>query len=218
MPLSKLKCAQLGFHFIPSHLRYAVQARLASTASSTPYSFPAHRHPKPHEIFHLPLGASQAEIKRRYIDLVRIHHPDSVLCGHVPPAERHARFQAISAAYDHLRGKSATIRSTPSYDDQLYEEIRWRARRTHNRRTDRPPETDYSADIVPFVFGGLLIFVAVVPAMASTPRASSRPASLNLAEARSEAQMYGQERRREIQRQAHIYQLAKEEEEECCKN
>jgi hypothetical protein len=53
--------------------------------------------------------------------------------------------------------------------------------------------------------------------MASTPKASSRSASLSLAEARSEAQMYGQERRKEIQRQARIYQLAKEEE-ECCKN
>jgi hypothetical protein len=174
MPLTKLKCTQLCFHFIPSHLRYVVQVRLASTASSTPYSYPTHRHPKPHEIFHLPLGASQAEIKSRCmyadvfwknwvpklaiqdIDLVRIHHPDSVLCGHLPPAERHARFQAISTAYDHLRGNSATIRSTPSYDDQLYEEIRWRARRTHKRRADRPPETDYVADIVPIIFGGLV--------------------------------------------------------------
>jgi hypothetical protein len=93
------------------------------------------------------------------IDLVRVHHPDSVLCGHIPPTERHARFQAISAAYDHLRGKSDTSRSTLSYDDQLHEGIRRRARHTHNRRADfedRPPEADYAADIVPIIFGGIV--------------------------------------------------------------
>jgi len=188
---------------------------LASTASMAHYPYPSHRHPKPHEIFHLPLSASQAEIKSRYIDLVRAHHPDSAHCSHLPPTERHARFQAISAAYDHLRGKSTSFPMVSSYDDQLHEDVRKRARRGHNRTAefeDRQPEADRAADIVPIIFGGLLIFIAVLPGLASAPGASSRSASLNLAEARREAQIYGQERRKEILRQARKYELAKEEE------
>ncbi|OSX64564.1 hypothetical protein POSPLADRAFT_1087952, partial [Postia placenta MAD-698-R-SB12] len=67
--------------------------------------FPTHAHPTPHEIFHLPLGATQQDIKARYYDLVRAHHPDSPLCRDVPAPERHARFQRITAAYDVLRGR-----------------------------------------------------------------------------------------------------------------
>jgi hypothetical protein len=137
-----------------------------------------YKHPKPHEIFHLPLTASQADIKSRcthfYIcwdnlvsliavqdfDLVRAHHPDSALCSHISPTERHARFQAISAAYDHLRGENYADISTPSsYDDQLREEIGRRTRHAHYRRAEfgqKPSESDHAADIVPIIFGGLV--------------------------------------------------------------
>lgn len=44
-------------------------ARLASThassSKSSPFPFPSHRNPTPHQIFHLPPGASQADIKAR---------------------------------------------------------------------------------------------------------------------------------------------------------
>ena len=43
-------------------------ARFASTSpstTSTPFLFPAHHNPTPHQIFHLPLNASQADIKAR---------------------------------------------------------------------------------------------------------------------------------------------------------
>lgn len=39
--------------------------RFASTDAAGHYPFPTHRHPQPHEIFHLPKGASQAEIRSR---------------------------------------------------------------------------------------------------------------------------------------------------------
>ena len=52
----------------------------------------------------------------------------------------------------------------------------------------------------------------MVPGLATAPGASSQSASFNLAEARREAQIYGQERRKEILRQARQYELAREEE------
>jgi hypothetical protein len=62
---------------LPMHLRVTLPCQLhhivghtrrASTSpSSTPtqFPFPAHRNPTPHQIFHLPLNASHAEIKAR---------------------------------------------------------------------------------------------------------------------------------------------------------
>jgi len=212
-----LKCP-LILHLKPvsTHIQTINLYRLASTSSSGLYPFPAHRHPKPHEIFHLPSNATLQEIKCRYIDLVRAHHPDSTLCSHVPPAERHARFQAISAAYDHLRKRKTVNLSGLSYDDQLHEEVRRRTRGAHYKRDEleeRSPETDYAADIVPIIFGALLIFVATMPGLDSAPGATSRSASVNLAEARREAQIFGEERRSEIRRQAYKSRLAREEEE-----
>ncbi|KAL1661189.1 hypothetical protein GGF50DRAFT_61643 [Schizophyllum commune] len=57
------------------------------------YPFPTNPRPTPHQIFHLPVTATQKEIKARYYDLVRLHHPDSHNCRHMTPAERHRRFQ-----------------------------------------------------------------------------------------------------------------------------
>ncbi|EGO22532.1 hypothetical protein SERLADRAFT_395912, partial [Serpula lacrymans var. lacrymans S7.9] len=95
---------------LPVYRFLSVQRRLAhtvpNTSPSTHFPFPAHARPTPHQIFHLPLGASEADIKSRYYDLVRTHHPDSTFCRDLSPSERHSRFQAITAAYDSLRGKA----------------------------------------------------------------------------------------------------------------
>ncbi|KAH9988567.1 hypothetical protein BJV77DRAFT_929202, partial [Russula vinacea] len=83
--------------------------RLASTSHSstpTPFLFPAHRNPTPHQIFHLPSNASQAEIKARYYELARMFHPDSPASQALPSSVRHTRFHAITRAYDILRGRS----------------------------------------------------------------------------------------------------------------
>ncbi|KAN0091188.1 hypothetical protein V8E55_004754 [Tylopilus felleus] len=80
--------------------------RHAST-SSNPYPYPPHQNPHPHQIFHLPRSATQKQIKGRYYDLVRIYHPDSPIARKYPADVAQARFQAISKAYDLLRGKSA---------------------------------------------------------------------------------------------------------------
>ena len=69
-------------------------------------------------------------------ELVREHHPDSAHAQHVPPSERHSRFQAITAAYEMLTGKhrprfgSGSPRS-PS-DFAMHEELS-RRRRRHYR-------------------------------------------------------------------------------------
>ncbi|KAI0248772.1 hypothetical protein BJV78DRAFT_1130825 [Lactifluus subvellereus] len=83
--------------------------RLASTSTSSTspkFPFPTHRNPTPHQIFHLPPGASQAEIKARYYELARTFHPDSPTAHALPVSVRHVRFHAITMAYDILRGKS----------------------------------------------------------------------------------------------------------------
>lgn len=90
------------------------QLREYATPSSNPYPYPTHKSPTPHQIFHLPHSATENDIKARYFDLVRIYHPDKV--GGVVPLEiARERFQAITTAYDILRGeKSRTGNSSSS--------------------------------------------------------------------------------------------------------
>ncbi|KAI0268692.1 hypothetical protein BC834DRAFT_792007, partial [Gloeopeniophorella convolvens] len=83
-------------------------ARHAS-GSANPYPYPASTNPTPHQIFHLPPSASQKDIKARYYELVRIYHPDSPVARVYPPEVSEARFHAISASYDALRGRRATL-------------------------------------------------------------------------------------------------------------
>ncbi|ESK92980.1 heat shock protein domain protein [Moniliophthora roreri MCA 2997] len=90
------------------HLR---SSRLFSTTakSSNPFPFPSQARPTPHQIFHLPPGASQEQIKERYYELVRLYHPDKLSVSNPSEAEvAHSRFQAISNAYNILRGKSTS--------------------------------------------------------------------------------------------------------------
>ncbi|TFK30973.1 hypothetical protein BDQ12DRAFT_685340 [Crucibulum laeve] len=74
-----------------------------TSKQENPFPYPTQPHPTPLQIFHLTPGATQAEIKARYYDLVRAHHPDSQLSRLLPQSEAHARFQSISAAYDALQ-------------------------------------------------------------------------------------------------------------------
>ncbi|TBU44981.1 hypothetical protein BD309DRAFT_1072370 [Dichomitus squalens] len=94
--------------FTPSLSARKPPLRQAST-SANPYPFPRTAHPTPHQIFHLPRSATQADVKARYYDLVRIYHPDSpaARAGGISPETAHARFQAISSAYAILTGKKS---------------------------------------------------------------------------------------------------------------
>ncbi|KAF8194633.1 hypothetical protein BJ912DRAFT_958945 [Pholiota molesta] len=71
-----------------------------------PYPYPTHPNPTPYQIFHLPMSASQAQIKARYFELVRAHHPDAHHAAALSAELAHARFRTIKAAYDFLAGRT----------------------------------------------------------------------------------------------------------------
>lgn len=107
-------------------------SRSYASKSANPYPYPTQTNPQPHQIFHLPRNANQEDVKRRYYELVRIYHPDSAVARHYPPEESQARFQAISRAYDILRGKASSS-GEPVEATHKVDPIRWsaRARRPH---------------------------------------------------------------------------------------
>ncbi|KAF8444656.1 hypothetical protein L210DRAFT_3394257 [Boletus edulis BED1] len=113
-------------------LRYVAHrsCRHAST-SSNPYPYPTHPNPQPHQIFHLPRSATQKQIKERYYDLVRIYHPDSPMARTFPTDTAQVRFQAISKAYDLMRGKSTITGDVVMDRERPADPARFRPRRPH---------------------------------------------------------------------------------------
>ncbi|KDQ61975.1 hypothetical protein JAAARDRAFT_31462 [Jaapia argillacea MUCL 33604] len=161
-----LATGRLNLHLLPSQIQVLVHVRLASTANvgadtsssadaerhgrhkphhhHVPYPFPTHPNPTPHQIFHLPVGASQSDIKSRYYDLVRIHHPDSPTCRSLlpSPTARHERFQKLTSAYEHLRFPTAHSSRIGRYDSARHgygyeEEIERRRRHQWARERNR---------------------------------------------------------------------------------
>ncbi|EJU03947.1 DnaJ-domain-containing protein [Dacryopinax primogenitus] len=88
---------------------------LVTRAATLDLSYPSHGHPTPYEIFHLPRTATQDEIKERYYELVRLHHPDSPVCRHEPDNVRQERFKAIAKAYEILKSNR-----NPAYLKELH--------------------------------------------------------------------------------------------------
>ncbi|KAH6914441.1 hypothetical protein BKA70DRAFT_667006 [Coprinopsis sp. MPI-PUGE-AT-0042] len=122
---------------------YAYSARVLARSSSTAaagdakYPFPAHRNPSPHQVFHLPKNASEADVKARYYDLVRLYHPDKAT--DIAPDLAHERFQVITHAYDVLRGKKASgsvdsEQAGPTVDLRYQTTAAWRT--MHRKRTE----------------------------------------------------------------------------------
>ncbi|KAF8885061.1 hypothetical protein CPB84DRAFT_1964831 [Gymnopilus junonius] len=98
-----------------------------------PFPYPRASKPTPYQIFHLSSGATQPEIKARYYELVKAHHPDSQYASHLSPDVAHERFRAIQAAYDFLRGKTVSPHpnarpsaSSTGFDPYLHEMARRR--------------------------------------------------------------------------------------------
>ncbi|KAF9457577.1 hypothetical protein BDZ94DRAFT_1227660 [Collybia nuda] len=179
------------------------------------YPYPTHPRPTPHQIFHLPPGASPQAIKTRYYDLVRAHHPDSTHCRALPPAERHARFQAITAAYDVLRGKTPASAFGPQRDYYREEVLR----RKHMYQTYHNPHAEYTRskaewtagpderwkDRVVLIVGILTLAAGLAPGLFILPYVAQerhRSAVSNLNQARSDARQYGELRRDELRRVA----------------
>ncbi|KAG1751599.1 uncharacterized protein EDB91DRAFT_1106291 [Suillus paluster] len=121
------------FHSRVRTLLSALQnSRSYASRSTNPYPYPTQTNPQPHQIFHLPRNAKQEDVKRRYYELVRIYHPDSAVARYYPPEVSQARFQAISRAYDMLRGKTSAS-GEPVEATHKADPIRWsaRSRRPH---------------------------------------------------------------------------------------
>ncbi|KAF9038666.1 hypothetical protein BJ165DRAFT_1499482 [Panaeolus papilionaceus] len=119
-----------------------------------------HKQPTPHEIFHLRHSASPAEIKARYFELVRIHHPDSmhVRRSRLSPHDAHHRFRNIKAAYDFLQGHTLSphpnARPAPqpkNFDPYLHELARrrrsWDAARGAHRGSASFDEASAGSDM-----------------------------------------------------------------------
>ncbi|KAF8886302.1 hypothetical protein BD779DRAFT_1530645 [Infundibulicybe gibba] len=182
--------------------------RLQSNTHSTSLQFPSHPRPTPHQIFHLPPGASQQEIKARYYDLVRIYHPDSPQDTRSPlsTTERHARFHAIGSAYDILRGKPSRNGSPDIYA----EEIERRKRAYHAHYRSRPAAHDRSVngddrwkDRVIIVVGLVTLAAGLVPSLFLLPLRMDnihRTAAMNLSQAREDAKELGEIRRNEVRK------------------
>ena len=157
-------------------------------------------------------------------ELARTFHPDAPAAQTLPATVRHARFHAVTRAYDVLRGKPHSLSIT---DDDVDAEL---ARRRRQRQVYRQrAAADFAEaagvggtdeawkDQVIIVFGlavrELFFFlcgpsderqalvVGFVPALLSLhaiPDARHRAASANLAQARADARTFGDERRAAI--------------------
>jgi len=102
----------------------------SSSSHPNPFPFPLHRNPTPYQIFHLPSNATESDIKARYFQLVRLYHPDKV--GTLTSSDiAHTRFQAITAAYDVLKGRTPgnTSGASGSADVPYQTTASWRAMR-----------------------------------------------------------------------------------------
>ncbi|KIP07229.1 hypothetical protein PHLGIDRAFT_427093 [Phlebiopsis gigantea 11061_1 CR5-6] len=181
------------------------QIRWASTSSHS-FPFPSHSYPTPWQIFHLSPGASQKDIKARYYELVRVHHPDSAQCRNLAPEVRHARFQSISHAYDALRGRRSPEAAA---SDPFRQELERRRRQRHFD-TAAHPRRDFEAqgaddrwkDRLIIAVGLVSLAVGLGPALifGGPSDQQHRSAAANLAQARAEAREFGEQRRLEIKR------------------
>ncbi|KAJ4487902.1 hypothetical protein J3R30DRAFT_3432160 [Lentinula aciculospora] len=210
----QLRCCLVSSQIRASILPYI---RCISSNSSPDFPFPTQPRPSPYEIFHLPYGCNQQQIKERYYDLVRQYHPDSPSCRLTPPSERHARFQAIRAAYDSLRkGDKIGLRNAHLFDEYA-DEI---ARRKnifykHQQYRNRGPNVakgyepryewnsnadDRWKDHMILGFGIVSIIVGVFPGIILFPRHARQhnEAVRNLTQARLEAAEHSVQRRLEI--------------------
>ncbi|KAK0467170.1 uncharacterized protein EV420DRAFT_1507584 [Desarmillaria tabescens] len=199
---------------LPQQLHIVIQTRCASTSSS-PFPFPAHPHPTPHQIFHLPYNASQQDIKARYYELVRHHHPDSMSCRDLPSSDRQARFQAIAHAYDTLQGKNpqtGTRRDWGEYADELQRrKRRWEQQQSARYNYAHPPRYKWESnaddrwkDNMILTIGVVSLVLGIAPSLLMLPFSLQKTRQKHLevasdySKVRAEAMEEGEERRQNM--------------------
>ncbi|KAH9978776.1 hypothetical protein BGW80DRAFT_1280862 [Lactifluus volemus] len=140
---SNLRCGSQFFRLI--------KCNVATTSSANIYPYPSNLNPTPHQIFHLPQGASQKEVKARYYELVRIYHPDSPVARRYPQEVSEARFRTISASYDILRGRRTTPDSVSPHapsSPRVDLHALWRAKQRHRRDQIGPIDDRWKDGII----------------------------------------------------------------------
>ncbi|KAH8980509.1 hypothetical protein EDB86DRAFT_2980010 [Lactarius hatsudake] len=222
-----LPCTHGHLYSLVGHVRFASTSTSTSTSPSFP--FPTHCNPTPYQIFHLSPGASQADIKARYYELARTFHPDVPAAQALPPTVRHARFHAVTRAYNILRGKPHA--SFVSDDDGRYATELARRRRQHAQRQAyrRHAAADFAEaagvggadeawkDQLIIIVGLASLVVGFLPTLLSLhtiPDARHRAASANLARARADARTFGDERRAAIRARVAEFEQGRENKEE----
>lgn len=218
-----LPCTHGHLHNLVGH------ARLASTSTSStspPYPFPTHRNPTPHQIFHLSAGASQADIKARYYELARTFHPDAPAAQALPATVRHARFHAVTRAYDILRGKPHASFVSDGDGTELARRRRQHAQRQAYRRHAAADFAEAAGvggadeawkDQLIIIVGLASLVVGFLPTLLSLhtiPDARHRAASANLARARADARTFGDERRAAIRARVVEFEQGRENKED----
>nr|VWP01883.1 Polygalacturonase (PG) (EC (Pectinase) [Ganoderma boninense] len=156
-------------------------------------------------------------------ELVRVHHPDAPYGRDLSPAIRRSRFQAITAAYDTLRGKRGSGADGPVdiYREEILRRKRaWAAHEEARRRSGHPWEDqqgqkwkasadDRWKDRIILIIGIMALGAGLGPVFVLPSYSASRQAHLsasrNLAQARSEAQEFGEEQRREISKRVKAF-------------
>ncbi|PPQ93801.1 hypothetical protein CVT25_013510 [Psilocybe cyanescens] len=170
-----------------------------------PYPYPTHKHPTPHQLFHLPKNASKSDIKARYYDLVRVYHPDKAMVS-ISPEVAHTRFQAITAAYDVLTGKTPldgdpTQSKTSDLEARHRTTAAYRAMRQRRQELYSSGAVDDSSKDKIIVAGVILTIVIVIAHTATTRRdalaeamARSRSMSASAQKTHSQRQRIEEER------------------------
>lgn len=141
-------------------------SRSYASKSANPYPYPTQANPQPHQIFHLPRNANQEDVKRRYYELVRIYHPDSAVGRHYPSEVSQTRFQAISKAYDILRGKTSSS-GEPVEVTHKVDPIRWSARSRRPHFDDTASDERWKERVI---MGAVLVTLAAFVAQTSWTR------------------------------------------------
>ncbi|KAJ7173384.1 hypothetical protein C8R46DRAFT_1082637 [Mycena filopes] len=199
---------------LPPHCQLLVQAQLSySTAShgSHTYAFPTQARPSPHEIFHLPRGASEEAIKRRYIELVKLHHPDAQSARDLSPAERHRRFQMVASAYETLHHKRDLPDRDRDYSTWAEIDRRKRAQYRHSRKAEyehaewgNPRLPKRPTDRVILTFGFVAFISGMTPMILyrrqqTIERRTTSASAVDLSEARQVARLKYEVRIREFE-------------------
>ncbi|KAF6743361.1 hypothetical protein DFP72DRAFT_1080134 [Ephemerocybe angulata] len=218
----------------PGRRGYATVVDEKEPGKTSFLAYPTHANPTAHEIFHLPRAASQSQIKSRYYELVRLHHPDSHHSrAHLSPDQAQSQFASITAAYDYLRGVSSSHLPNAkrygyepgqsNFDPYLHELARRRraqqASQAHRGQSGSSGSQDWGSwggagkERTVLALGVAALVLGLYPSFVLFPfqlKKTHNSAAKNLAQARKGAREMGEERRDGIRKRVQSMQQEKQ--------